>query len=62
VVDDGIGSTVEERALAAANGHLGLRTMRTRIESLGGAFRFDSAPGGGTRVSGWVPATASSVA
>jgi len=62
VVDDGIGSTVEERALAAANGHLGLRTMRTRIESLGGAFRFDSAPGAGTRVSGWVPATASQAA
>ncbi len=55
VTDDGIGSTPDERNRAAENGHLGLRTMRTRVESLGGEFRFDSAPGAGTRVSGWVP-------
>ncbi len=56
VEDDGIGSTSEERARASAHGHLGLRTMRTRVESLGGEFHFDSAPGLGSRVSGWVPA------
>ncbi len=55
VRDDGVGSTLEERARAAAHGHLGLRTMRTRVESLGGQFEFASTPGHGTRVSGWVP-------
>lgn len=55
VRDNGIGSTLEERVRAAAHGHLGLRTMRTRVESLGGQFEFASAPGQGTRVSGWVP-------
>ncbi len=57
VRDDGVGSTLEERVRAAAHGHLGLRTMRTRVESLGGQFEFASAPGQGTRVSGWVPAS-----
>jgi signal transduction histidine kinase len=55
VRDDGVGSSPDERARASNAGHLGLRTMRTRVESLGGEFRFDSEEGRGTRVSGWVP-------
>jgi signal transduction histidine kinase len=46
----------ESRSEAALHGRIGLRTMRTQIESVGGAFHFESAPGAGTRVSGWVPA------
>lgn len=53
--DDGVGSSAEERQRASNAGHLGLRTMRTRVESLGGEFHFDSALGRGTCVSGWLP-------
>jgi signal transduction histidine kinase len=35
---------------AAFPGHLGLRSMRERIERLGGRFEIDSAAGRGTRV------------
>jgi signal transduction histidine kinase len=42
----------ESRSEAALHGRIGLRTMRTQIESVGGAFHFESAPGAGTRVSG----------
>lgn len=59
VRDDGVGSSSEERQRASNAGHLGLRTMRTRVESLGGEFRFDSELGQGTRVSGWLPVSLS---
>ena len=36
-------------------GHLGLRSMRERVERLGGSLRIDSTPGGGTRVSVAIP-------
>ncbi len=35
--------------------HLGLAGMRERVESLGGRFEVQSAPGQGTRVIGWLP-------
>jgi signal transduction histidine kinase len=31
-------------------GHLGLRSMRERVEKLGGQLVIDSAPGNGTRI------------
>jgi len=36
-------------------GHLGLHSMRERIENLGGVFRLESAPGEGTRIQAVVP-------
>lgn len=36
-------------------GHLGLHSMRERIENLGGTFRLESAPGEGTRIQAVVP-------
>jgi len=56
VCDDGQGSSLTERAQAEAHGSFGLKSMRDRIESQGGAFEFVSTPGGGTTVRGWVPA------
>jgi signal transduction histidine kinase len=37
--------------------HLGLAGMRERVESLGGRFEVQTAPGQGTRVIGWLPLT-----
>lgn len=34
---------------------LGLRQMRRRAEAVGGGFRLDSRPGGGTSVTAWIP-------
>jgi signal transduction histidine kinase len=56
IADDGKGSTTEQRNLALTSGHMGLKTMRTRIESLGGEFTYHSQSGAGTQISGWVPA------
>ncbi|MDQ6920555.1 MAG: PAS domain-containing sensor histidine kinase [Candidatus Dormibacteraeota bacterium] len=39
-------------------GHLGLRSMRERAEDIGGAFRLESRPGEGTRVSVSFPVVA----
>jgi signal transduction histidine kinase len=36
-------------------GHLGLRSMRERVERLGGAFEIESAPGQGTRLDVQIP-------
>lgn len=55
IADDGVGSSAEDRALAAARGSFGLKSMRDRIEALGGAFELVSSPGQGTVVRGWVP-------
>jgi signal transduction histidine kinase len=57
VRDDGLGSSLMERAQAEAQGSFGLKSMRDRIESLGGEFEFMSTPGSGTIVRGWVPTT-----
>ena len=48
VSDDGCGFDVD-RAVAAS-GHLGLRSMETRIRAVGGEFIVDSQPGRGTRI------------
>ena len=55
IVDDGMGSLEADRAQAEARGSFGLKSMRARIEALGGAFEFVSSPGQGTIVRGWVP-------
>jgi signal transduction histidine kinase len=51
VIDDGEGFDVEAHAEGA-----GLTNMRDRIEAVGGSVTVRSAPGGGTVVSGTVPA------
>lgn len=55
IVDDGVGSSAADRARAEAQGSFGLKSMRDRIEALGGEFEFVSSPGQGTIVRGWVP-------
>ena len=55
IADDGAGSSEADRARAEARGSFGLKSMRDRIEALGGEFEFVSAPGQGTVVRGWVP-------
>lgn len=47
VRDDGVGFD----ASADYPGHLGLRSMRERLASVGGTIEIDSAPGRGTRIS-----------
>jgi PAS domain S-box-containing protein len=56
IADDGVGFDREaaERRLPVF-GHLGLRSMRERIESIGGVFELHTAQGRGTRVTIWVP-------
>ena len=48
VADDGPG--LGERVMGEWDKHLGLIGMRERVESLGGNFRVDTAPGRGTRI------------
>ena len=51
VADDGVGFDPEAAGeLAAANGHLGLRSMAERIQSAGGRLELSSRPHQGTRV------------
>lgn len=52
VSDDGSGFDVLQPAL---EGHLGLRSMRHRVERAGGRFELVSVPGSGTTVASWVP-------
>ena len=56
VRDDGCGSSADERRAAQAAGSFGLKSMAARLELCGGVLAFDSAPGAGTTVGGWVPA------
>jgi PAS domain S-box-containing protein len=52
--DDGVGFTpTEERD--APPGHLGLPSMRERVELAGGRWRMQGAPGAGTTVEFWLP-------
>ena len=51
IEDDGIGFDVE----GEFPGHLGLQSMRERVQELGGEFRLDSRPGGGARIEARVP-------
>ncbi len=55
VVDNGRGSTLQERQQAQATGHFGLQAMQARLEAYNGEFSFQSTVGKGTIVSGWVP-------
>jgi signal transduction histidine kinase len=50
VSDDGPGFD-----LASATGGHGHTNMSDRLGAIGGAVVWDSAPGAGTRISGWVP-------
>jgi signal transduction histidine kinase len=51
VADDGVGM-----ALPVRGGGIGLRSMRDRVEAVGGRFELVSSPGLGTRVRGHIPA------
>lgn len=53
VTDDGPG--FEASLVEGAEDQLGLFDMRERVESLGGEFRIESAPGQGTRVIALLP-------
>jgi PAS domain S-box-containing protein len=56
VADDGAGFDVgATRAKAAGEGHLGLVSMRERVEIVGGELEIDSRPGAGTRVNVVLP-------
>lgn len=55
IQDDGVGFAFENRA-ASSPGHLGIDSMRERIEVAGGRWRLESHPGLGTTVECWVPA------
>jgi len=57
VTDDGIGAELEafERPRP---GHFGVASLRHRAEVAGGHLRLDSAPGHGTTVEAWLPASA----
>lgn len=65
ISDDGVGFIVGERGRKQQDGRfnrpmhtgLGLRTMRERVEALGGSLNIQSAPGKGTRVQVLVPRT-----
>lgn len=54
ICDDGPGL----KAMDDGKDHLGLAVMRERVESLGGLFSIESAPGAGTTVSFILPLTA----
>jgi signal transduction histidine kinase len=52
VHDDGVGF---DPARQQANPHLGLASMRERVQFLGGELDVDSGPGRGTTILAWVP-------
>lgn len=54
IKDDGVGYSPADTENALP-GHLGLVSMRERAEMLGGWFRVEGSPGGGTTVEFWVP-------
>ncbi|MGH3712808.1 MAG: sensor histidine kinase [Micromonosporaceae bacterium] len=58
VQDDGAGINLGDpaEATAPAPGGLGMRSMRERVEELGGAFTLESAPGEGTTIAVTLPA------
>jgi signal transduction histidine kinase len=56
ITDDGVGFDVAESS-SPDPGHLGLSSMRERIEEVGGVFLVDSCPGLGTTVDFWLPST-----
>jgi len=52
VVDDGVGF---DPTAPVPPDHLGLRSMRRRVERIGGRFAVESGPGEGTTVTSWLP-------
>jgi two-component sensor histidine kinase len=54
VIDDGCGFQTDD-AFAGMGGHFGLIGIRERAERIGGEFRLESRPGGGTEVEVTVP-------
>lgn len=58
IEDDGVGFD-PNASPPDRPGHLGLASMRERVEFAGGSFRVDSAPGEGTVVEYWLPTSAS---
>jgi signal transduction histidine kinase len=58
IADDGVGFTLGFTPGSPRNGKarpLGLKSMRERIESLGGTFHLDTHPGEGTQVTATIP-------
>jgi ligand-binding sensor domain-containing protein/signal transduction histidine kinase len=49
IVDDGKGFSVHGK-LSSQNGHYGLKGIRERVQSIGGALQISSSPGHGTRL------------
>jgi signal transduction histidine kinase len=58
IEDEGKGFVLDDAQ--AETGHIGLSTMRERVEMMGGTLTIDSHPGEGTRVTIKVPRTAES--
>lgn len=56
--DDGRGFPVDDARSRVGAGHIGLATMRERVELAGGKFVLASRPGGGTQVTVWLPPAA----
>jgi PAS domain S-box-containing protein len=61
--DSGVGLEIDDDGSgfdprADPNGHLGLLSMRERVESHGGTWSLVASPGGGTRISAKLPANA----
>jgi two-component system NarL family sensor kinase len=59
IADDGVGVDIT-KIDRRAEGHLGLRLLADRVESMGGELTITSAPGQGTTVQAELPITASS--
>jgi len=55
VRDDGVGFTYDESALASGGSMGILKSIKGRVEQLGGTVRIDSRPGAGTEVELLVP-------
>jgi signal transduction histidine kinase len=55
VADDGRGIDAVARDTAERDGHIGLASMRSYVESVGGALEIEAAEGGGTRLAMTVP-------
>lgn len=56
VRDDGVGfDLAEARRRLPVFGHLGLRSMSERVETVGGVFEVTTKPGQGTRLRLWLP-------
>jgi signal transduction histidine kinase len=60
-VDRGLQLTIGDDGVGFGSGrpdddpHLGLASMRERVELVGGKFEIESAPGHGTTITAWVP-------